>query len=69
MKHLREVADDYDGAMTCDCGTASCRGTIGGRDWQRPELQRRYGPYFSTYLQQRFAGGAAPQPPGHRPGG
>jgi SET domain-containing protein len=61
--------DDYDGAMTCHCGTASCRGTIGGRDWQRPELQRRYGPYFSTYLQQRFAGGAAPRPLGHRPGG
>jgi uncharacterized protein len=42
--------DDYDGSMECNCATASCRGTIGGRDWQRPELQRRYGSYFSWYL-------------------
>ncbi len=42
--------DDYDGAMECECGTPSCRGTIGGRDWQRPELQRKYGNYFSWYL-------------------
>ena len=27
------------------------------RRWpQRPDLQRRYGNYFSTYLQRRFAG-------------
>ena len=39
---------DDDSEMQCQCGTASCRGTIGGRDWQRPELQRKYGNYFST---------------------
>jgi SET domain-containing protein len=53
--------DDYDGAMECGCGTDACRGTIDGRDWQRPELQRRYGEYFSWYLRRRFrnaAGGA-----------
>jgi uncharacterized protein len=42
--------DNYDGAMKCRCGTPSCRGTIGGRDWQRPDLQRKYGSYFSSYL-------------------
>ncbi len=47
--------DDADDAMTCNCGTASCRGTISGRDWQLPELQRRYGGYFSWYLLRRFA--------------
>jgi uncharacterized protein len=46
--------DDYDGAMDCRCGTASCRRTIDGRDWRRPDLQRRYGGYFSTYLQRRI---------------
>lgn len=46
--------DDYDGAMECRCGAASCRRTIGGRDWQRPELQRKYGRYFSWYLLRRF---------------
>jgi hypothetical protein len=46
--------DDYDGEMQCQCGTASCRGTIGGRDWQHPELQRKYGNYFSSYLLHRL---------------
>jgi hypothetical protein len=47
--------DDYDGNMECQCGASSCRGTIGGRDWQRPELQRKYGNYFSWYLQRKMA--------------
>jgi SET domain-containing protein len=46
--------DGGGGEMECRCGTASCRGTIGGRDWQRPELQRRYGNYFSWYLLRRL---------------
>lgn len=49
--------DDYDGAMECTCGSPSCRRTTGGRDWQRPELQQRYGSYFSWYLFRRFSGG------------
>jgi SET domain-containing protein len=46
--------DDYEGEMQCQCGTVSCRGTISGRDWQRPELQRKYGNYFSSYLLHRL---------------
>jgi uncharacterized protein len=42
--------DDCDDVMECGCGTAACRGTISGRDWQLPELQRKYGSYFSWYL-------------------
>lgn len=53
--------DDNDDAMQCQCGTSSCRGVISGRDWQRPDLQRTYGGYFSSYLQRRFPG-----QPGHR---
>ena len=34
--------DDCDGEMDCRYGRASCRGTISGRDWRRPELQRKY---------------------------
>lgn len=52
--------DDYDGTMECRCGTRSCRGTIGGRDWQSPDLQRKYGDYFSSYLLRRLA-----RQPGH----
>jgi uncharacterized protein len=47
--------DDYDGQMECKCGMASCRHTINGRDWQRQELQRTYGNYFSTYLLSRLS--------------
>ena len=47
--------DDYDGMMGCQCATPSCRGTIGGRDWQQPDLQRKYGSYFSSYLLHRLA--------------
>jgi uncharacterized protein len=46
--------DDYDGQMECTCGTPSCRSTIDGRDWQRPDLQRKYGSYFSSYLLSRL---------------
>lgn len=46
--------DDYDGAIRCSCGTATCRGVVDGRDWRRPDLQRRYGAYFSTYLLRRM---------------
>lgn len=47
--------DDYDGTMECRCGTPSCRGTVSGRDWQRPDLQRKYGSYFSSYLLRRLS--------------
>jgi SET domain-containing protein len=53
--------DDSDETMPCQCRTPSCRGMISGRDWQRPDLQRKYGSYFSSYLQRRFSG-----QPGHR---
>jgi SET domain-containing protein len=52
--------DDADDPMTCNCGTPSCRGTISGRDWRLPELQRRYGSYFSWYLLRRFADAGTP---------
>jgi uncharacterized protein len=48
--------DDHDSIMKCHCGTPSCRGTISGRDWQRPDLQRKYGHYFSAYLLRRQPG-------------
>ena len=47
--------DDHDDVMECRCGTPSCRGTISGRDWQRPDLQRKYGTCFSSYLLRRLA--------------
>ena len=49
--------DDHDEVMECGCGTPSCRGTISGKDWQREDLQRKYGRYFSAYLLRRQGSG------------
>ena len=38
----------------CQCGSANCRHSITGDDWQNPELQERYYGYFSPYLQRRI---------------
>jgi uncharacterized protein len=47
--------DDFAGAMECHCGQVACRGHIDGRDWQRPELQKKYRGYFSWYLARRMS--------------
>ncbi|HEY0603637.1 MAG TPA: SET domain-containing protein-lysine N-methyltransferase [Herpetosiphonaceae bacterium] len=39
----------------CACGTALCRGTVTGDDWQRPELQERYKGHFLPFLNRRIA--------------
>lgn len=50
------IDEDPDGeVLECQCGKPLCRRTISGRDWQRPELHQRYGRFFSSYLQARFA--------------
>jgi uncharacterized protein len=48
------MIDDCDDRMACRCGTTACRGTVTGRDWQRDDLQRRYGSYFSAYLLRKM---------------
>ena len=40
--------------MTCNCGSATCRKTIKGNDWQIPELQAKYTGYFSWYIDQKI---------------
>jgi SET domain-containing protein len=40
--------------MTCRCGVPTCRGLITGRDWQKPELQQKYGNYFAWYLLEKI---------------
>lgn len=40
--------------MACRCGTVSCRGTITGEDWRRPDLQRQYGDHFAWHLLRRI---------------
>ncbi|MGI8820737.1 MAG: SET domain-containing protein [Chthoniobacterales bacterium] len=54
LTHDWAMTDDDDSSMDCCCGAASCRGTITGKDWQRADLQQRYGRYFSTYLLKKM---------------
>ncbi|MEI6155402.1 MAG: SET domain-containing protein-lysine N-methyltransferase, partial [Deltaproteobacteria bacterium] len=37
--------------MRCACGSALCRGHVGFKDWESPDLQLRYHGYFSRYIQ------------------
>jgi uncharacterized protein len=53
------VTDDDSYTVPCRCGSALCRGTLTGKDWQRPELQERYAGYFSRYLAKKIADHAA----------
>lgn len=48
------IDGDPNERMECACGTAQCRGTITGDDWQRPEIRRRYEGYFSRFLEERM---------------
>jgi uncharacterized protein len=48
------VTDDDDYSVKCTCGSSACRGTLTGKDWQRPELQNRYAGYFSAYLTKKM---------------
>jgi SET domain-containing protein len=43
-----ERSDDY--FLECRCGSPLCRQQVTGDDWKSPELQARYGQYFSIYL-------------------
>ncbi len=46
-----EEMSDRSPVTRCACGARRCRGRLTGRDWQRPDLQRRYRGYFSPYIQ------------------
>ena len=56
LTHDWATTDDSDHTVKCNCGSPSCRGTITGRDWQRPELQKKYAGYFSAYLTGKIDG-------------
>ena len=49
------TTDDLDDeAMQCRCGSPSCRGTITGKDWMKPELQEKYRGWFCWFLQRKI---------------
>ena len=49
------MIDDGDFSMACTCQAITCRGTIHGKDWQKPALQKKYAGFFSSYLSSRFS--------------
>src|SRR6266478_4924574 len=55
LTHDWATTDDDDYFIECKCGAPNCRGTLTGKDWQRPELQARYAGYFSAYLARKIA--------------
>ena len=46
--------DDTDYNLICTCGEENCRGKITGKDWLRPDLQKKYKGYFAFYLQEKI---------------
>ena len=57
LTHDWAMTDHDESTTACHCGTASCRATITGKDWQKPALQERYRGYFSTYLALKIEAG------------
>ena len=55
LTHDWAMTDDDDYSLKCNCGVPDCRKTLTGKDWQRPDLQRRYAGYFSAYLAHKIA--------------
>jgi uncharacterized protein len=55
LTHDWSMTDDDDYSLECNCGVPDCRKTLTGKDWQRPDLQKRYSGYFSAYLARKIA--------------
>src|SRR5213596_1433990 len=55
LTHDWAMTDDEDYSVECRCGAPNCRKILTGKDWQRPELQKRYAGYFSAYLSEKVA--------------
>jgi uncharacterized protein len=54
VTHDWAMTDDDDYSVECKCGASNCRKILTGKDWQRPELQRRCAGYFSAYLARKI---------------
>jgi SET domain-containing protein len=55
LTHDWAMTDDDDYSVECNCGASNCRKTLTGKDWQHPDLQKRYASYFSAYLARKMA--------------
>jgi uncharacterized protein len=55
LTHDWAMTDDDEYSLECKCGASNCRKIVTGKDWQRPELQKRYRGYFSAHLARKVA--------------
>jgi uncharacterized protein len=55
LTHDWAMTDDDDYSLECNCGASNCRKILTGKDWQRPDLQKRYAGYFSAYLARKIS--------------
>jgi SET domain-containing protein len=54
LTHDWATTDDDDYTLECRCGASVCRGIITGQDWQRKDLQAKYGEHVSWYLREKI---------------
>ena len=54
LTHDWAMTDDDIYSIECNCGASNCRKILTGKDWQRPDLQKRYAGYFSVYLARKI---------------
>jgi SET domain-containing protein len=55
LTHDWAMTDDDDYSVECNCGAPDCRKILTGKDWGRPDLQKRYAGHFSAYLARKIA--------------
>jgi SET domain-containing protein len=56
LTHDWATTDDLDYSIECHCGSERCRGTVTGKDWMKPELQKRYAGWFCWFIQRKLDG-------------
>ena len=50
------MTTDYNYELKCECGSKQCRKVITGKDWQRKDLQEKYGNYFTHHILKKIKG-------------
>lgn len=54
LTHDWATTDDLNYEIQCNCGSIHCRGTITGKDWMLPELQKKYKGRFCWFIQRKI---------------
>lgn len=54
LTHDWATTDDDNYTTECNCGSATCRKVLTGKDWRKEELREKYRGHFSSYLQEKI---------------